>query len=590
MKIDRRQIEKEAEEHISLGLLLRKRRSPGRRQEVERIMAGPQSVGQKIERIRRLDAEPEAAEAETAEPDAEARGAGPDAEQAGPEPVGRTQPARGAERGRQSARRIKSSPPAASFWAFMFRELPRLRAFGRRTHTLLASWLPPTVRADPALKGFLTQTLQPWAAELTQRLKPVLELGWLHLTKRQYNWIAALARLAERILAADFAHLRWRDRNLIDSLRALEAQFLLLHSREDVLPQLTASLRTVFDKKARLEDYRPTADLVHRLLSAEVSLPSLYNCLLAFNMVKFRRLLGLADLLRGGPGEAVSASEFDCPPEIRARIAEYVASSLENLQTLHSQLAELRRLAGYLAYDEQGQADTRLLAALYGPRLEADRGNLMVLVPRLFTAFERTFQPLLAGSVAVEGLPKATLFEPAFFQTEFARLATVTEKLEKAVFGFANFPFNRFLSIRASSQGAIPKELEVLRLVEEGLAVLFNLGKVLARVLAMDGVGARDGEAVRPLDTSLLQGQPFVLPHAGRRLQGGGFLRGLTVREGLEQVVRICFTTGHLLQDPAVFLHFGKEPRLAAQLSATLRQLEHLLDEKTYTELKLRYA
>ncbi len=55
-------------------------------------------------------------------------------------------------------------------------------------------------------------------------------------------------------------------------------------------------------------------------------------------------------------------------------------------------------------------------------------------------------------------------------------------------------------------------------------------------------------------------------------------------------MIRVCFTICHLLQDPAVFLHFGKEPRLAAQLSATLRQLEHLLDEKAYTELKLRYA
>ena len=47
-------------------------------------------------------------------------------------------------------------------------------------------------------------------------------------------------------------------------------------------------------------------------------------------------------------------------------------------------------------------------------------------------------------------------------------------------------------------------------------------------------------------------------------------------------MIRVCFTTGHLLQDPAVFLHFGKEPRLAAQLSGTLRQLEHLLEEKAY--------
>jgi hypothetical protein len=570
MKSNRRQIEKEAEDHIALGLLLRRRRSPGRRAGVERILAGTQSVSQKVERIRRLDAEPEAAE-----------------EGPGPEETVRAEPPDRAER--PAAARIKLNPPAASLWAFVFHELPRIRAFGRRTHTLLASWLPPAVRVDPAVKTFLAQTLQPWASELAQRLKPVLELGWLHLTKRQYNWLAVLARLAARILAADFAHLDCRDRNLVDSLRGLEAQFLLLHSREDVVQELTASLRTVFEKKSRVEsDYRPAADLVYRLLSPDASLPSLYNCLLGFNMVKFRRLLGLADLTRGGEG--VSSGEFDCPPEIRERIAEYVASSLENLQTLHAQLTELRRLAGYLSYDAEGQADTHLLASLYGPRLEADRENLMVLAPRFFTVFERAFQPLLAGNVPAEGAPKAVVFEPSFFQTEFTRLATVTDKLEKAIFGFANFPYNRYVAIRGSNMGAIAKELEVMQLLEDGLGVLFNLGKTLARVLALDGVGARVEEPERPLDASLLQGQPFRLPHAERRLQAAGFLRGLTVREALGQVIRVCFNVCHLLQDPAVFLHFGKEPRLAAQLAATLRQLEHLLDDQAYTELKLRYA
>jgi hypothetical protein len=583
MRVDRRKIEREAEEHIALGLLLRKRRSPRRREEVERILAGPQSVGKKIERIRRLDAEPEAGQPEEAtgavrEPEAEGRGQGPEA---GP-----------AERSeRPPAHRVKASPPAASFWSFVLRELPRLRAFGRRTHTLLTSWFPPAVRADPALKGFLTQSLQPWAAELGRRLKPVLELGWLHLTKRQYNWLVVLARLAERIVAADFAHLPWRERNLVDSLRGLEAQFLLLHSHEGIPGELSSSLRTVFEKKSRLEsDYPPAAELVRRLLSAEASLPSLYNCLLAFNMVKLRRLLALSDLLRGSLGPVVSSSEYDCPPEIRARIEEYVASSMENLQTLHAQLSELRRLSGYLSCDEKGQADTRLLAALYGPKWEAERANLMVLAPQLFRVFERAFQPLLSGTVAVEGAAKTALFEPAFFQTEFARLAAVSDKLEKAAFGLANFPFSRFLAIRSSSLGAIPKELEVLQLLEEGLAVLFNLGKALAQVLAMDGVGAREGEGERPLNASLLQGAPFRLPHAGRRLQAGEFLRGLTVREALARAIRVCFTASHLLQHPAVFLCFAKEPRLVAQLAATLGQLEHLLDEKTYAELKLRYA
>ncbi len=585
MRIDRRRIEREAEDHIALGLLLRKRRSPERRREVERILAGPQSVSQKVQRIKRLDAEAEDGQPAEAvepgsEPEAEGRERVPEARARTPERAGRP-----------AASRVKASLEAASWWSFVFRELPRLRAFGRRTHTLLTGWFPPAVRADPALKGFLTQILQPWAAELGRRLKPVLELGWLHLTKRQYNWLAVLARLTERIVAADFAHLPWRERDLVDNLRGLEAQFLLLHSREGLLQELDSSLRTVFEKKSRLDsDYPPAAELVRRLLSAEASLPSLYNCLLAFNMVKRRRLLTLADLLRGDLGPAVSTSEYDCPPEIRSRIEEYVASALETAQTLHAQLTELRRLAGYLCYDEKGQADTRLLAAVYGPRLEADRENIMVLAPRLFTVFERAFQSLLAGTAAVEGVGKAALFEPAFFQTEFGRLAMVSDKLEKAVFGLANFPFSRFLAIRASNQGAIPKELEVLQLLEEGLAVLFNMGKILARVLAMDGVGAREEEEERPLDTSLLQGQPFRLPHAGRRLLADGFLRGLTVREALAQVIRICLITCHLLQDPALFLHFGKESRLAGQLAATLGQLEHLLDENTFAELKLRYA
>ena len=312
---------------------------------------------------------------------------------------------------------------------------------------------------------------------------------------------------------------------LIDSLRALEAQFLLLHSREGILQELTASLRTVFEKKSRLEsDYRPAADLVYRLLSPEASLPSLYNCLLAFNMVKFRRLLGLPDLLRGNLGEAVSASEFDCPPEISARIAEYVASSLENLQTLHAQLSELRRLAGYLSYDEQGQADTRLLAALYGPQAGggpaephgAGAAPVHGFRARLPAAARRNRDPGGRRSRRpCSSRPSSRRSSPAWPRspTSWRRPSSASPTSRSA----ASWPS------AAPAMGAIPKELEVLQLVEEGLAVLFNLGKALARVLAMDGVGAREGEAERPLDASLLQGQPFRLPHAGRRLQAERF-------------------------------------------------------------------
>lgn len=573
----RRQIEQEAEDHIALGLLLRRKRSREKQAEVRRIMAGPEAVARKIERIRRLDAPPpQAAEAEAATPE--------EAAERSPDP--------------RALSLVKAHPAPASFWSFAFKELPRLRAFGRRTHTLQVSLLPPAVRADPALKTFFTRSLPPWAGELAGRLQPVLEMGWLHLTKRQYNGLALLARLCERVQATDFTRLAYGERGLIDRLRRLEALFLLLRSSKDVVADLQGSLRTVFEKKSRLDsEYRPAAELVDRILGEEGSLPSLHNCLLALNMVKARRFLKLEDLIRGDLPEAVSDSEFDCSPAVREKIREYVDSTLETLAALHAQLSEVRRLGSYLDYDEAGELDTRLLAAFYeskepgaSQRLEADRENLMLLAPRLFASFERVFLPLLAGSLPVEGQPRAVLFEPLFFQTEFTRLAGVVERLEQATFGYAHFPYSRYLAIRGSNLGAIPKELEVLQMVDVGLSILLTVGKSLVRVLGGSGVGLQGGEPEAPLSPSVLQGRRYRVPYAERRILPKGFLHGLTVTEALRRAASLCFASGVLLQDPAVFQLFGREGKLASQLAAALKQVEHLVDAKTFAELKLRYV
>lgn len=581
MSDSRKQIEKEADEHISLGMLLRRRRIPARAAAVRRVMAEPLSVAQKVERIRQIDAESSGEPSESPAPEA------PAAEERGER--------RELTRALQA---VKVQPSPVSYWRYLLRERSKIRAFGRRTHTLLASWLPPGVRVDPRIARFFEQHLQPWAAELARRLEPVLDLGWLHLTKRQYNWIVVLKQLCDRLLATPFVRFNIRDPNLIDALRRLESLFLLLHHSEAVTQRLLSSLRTVFEKKSKLEsEYGPVADLVNRLLAEELTLPSLWNCLLALNMAKTRRFLSLGDLIRPGLGEAVSAEEYDCSPQVRAKIEEFVESSVEMLQALHEQLVEVRRLSAYLANDESGNLDSRLLASFYetevkgeGVLLEKDRENVMVLAPRFFTAFDRAFQALLTGKVTFAGGGKGAVFSPDCFQNELTRLRNAVEKLERAAFSYANFPYKRYLQIRASTMGAIPKEVEVLQLIDEGLAVIFTLGQSLARLLAMNGVGAGEGEGEQPVEASALQGKPFRLPFAGRRLQARGFLQGKSVAELLAQVTGICLEADVLFQDPAIFLLLGKESRIISQLQLKLRQLEHLVDEKTYTELKLRYA
>ena len=53
--VARREIEKEAENHIALGRLLRKERAEPRKTAVKKILASELSVPQKIEKIREVD-------------------------------------------------------------------------------------------------------------------------------------------------------------------------------------------------------------------------------------------------------------------------------------------------------------------------------------------------------------------------------------------------------------------------------------------------------------------------------------------------------------------------------------------------------
>jgi hypothetical protein len=106
----------------------------------------------------------------------------------------------------------------------------------------------------------------------------------------------------------------------------------------------------------------------------------------------------------------------------------------------------------------------------------------------------------------------------------------------------------------------------------------------------MNGVGAPEGEGEHPVEASALQGKPFRLPFTERKLQARGFLQGKSVAELLGEVTGICLEADVLFQDPAIFLLLGKESKISSQLQLKLRQLEHLVDEKTFTELKLRYA
>jgi hypothetical protein len=571
------ELTREADDHIALGLLLRKDRQGPKKSAVQKVLSSSLTTSQKVDKIREIDEKQDSV---------------------GVLRVLRSASAQAA-RGQISriSRAIKQPVQGLSYFSFLLREYGRVRQFGRRTHVLEAGIWPPGIRLDPNLAFFLVKQAQAWAAELSTRLQAVVEHGWLHLTPRQYNHVVLVKRLADRIQSFDFLHLNLREMNIVDRFKRIESLFLMLHYHGETMGVVLGALRTFYEKQHDPEqEIERTHSLVARLLSEDITLPSLYNCLLGFNILKRRRFLTLADLMREGLGEMVDTRGFDCDAQVRGRMDGYIDESIESIKRLHEQLQEARRINSYVTLDDQGRPDAAILEVLYGSAearethdFNADQQNLVVFGSRLMRAFDTVFSPLLNGQVALRTIGKVPIFARAFFELEFTRIRTLIEKLETGPFHFSSFPLQRYFQIKGARLGAIGNETDVSLLVDEAVGCLVDLGKTLTKVLGLrTPLGASRDPAI-PLEPVVLQGKAFSLPHEDQLIHSRSLLSGMTVGEGIATAVTVCFTAGLLFQDDFLSLYHGKEKRLAEELRRRMRLMENLLDPESYQELYALY-
>jgi len=573
--VSHREIEKEADDNIALGRLLRKDREEEKTKAVERILSTDLRIPQKIEKIQEID-EKEGEEVERI--------------------VQRAYLQAVRRRFVKIRDAVKASQKSVSYLPYLLKERKRVREFGKETHVLETRFLPPGIRVNRELRDYFVRSLQNWAAGLSPRLNLITEQGWLHLTPLQYNLVVLLKALTDKLLVFDFVHLNYRDRNLIDKVKRIESLFLMLHYRPEYVDSILSSVLTVYKKQGKKEEEgSETRNLAVRILTKEASLPSLYNCIVGFNMVKNRCFLTLADLMQPGLGETVSSKEFNCSADVRQRIDAYVQKSLDSIKKLHSQLHEVRRLNSYLGYDDQGNIDTGNLRRLYRKTVGEDEGdydvdqeNVLLFAQRLFQAFYSTFLPLLNGKVQIGGIGRAAVFSRSFYELEMARLEAVVEKLKKGPFHFSNFPLSQYLQVKEARIGAIRNEGELIQLIDEGIAGLADLGKSLAKVLG-SGVGTLKAEKVEPLELVIFQGKPYSLPYAEQRIRDRSYLEGKTVSEALSDAVSLCFTAGMLFRDRFVFFFLGNERRYEMELQAQMKFLKNLMDPDRYSDLVSRY-
>ena len=573
------EIGREADDHIALGLLLRRDRQEPRKGAVQKVLSSNLSTAQKVEKIREID--------ETKDSGSVLR-------------VVRRAAVLAAH-GRMVAvsRAIKRPVSRRSYFSFLLGEYGKVRKWGRRTHVLSATVLPPGIRMDAGLPNFLVKELQAWAHELSARLKVVAELGWAHLTPHQYNYVVLLKRLSDRLRDFDFLHMDLRDPALVDRFRRVESLFLMLHYHRDSMNTLLGALRLFYERQRdSAEEGEKTQRLAMRILSEDVTLPSLYNILLGLNIFRRRRLLEMKDLVQEGLGDMVDSRAFDCDPQVRERMEKHIDECVESISKVHGQLQESRRVNSYILQDPQGRPSDELLRALYlsvgrrGDEQDYDRdlGNLVVLVPRLLRAFDAVFSPLLNGQVGLEGNGKVTIFARPFFEEELTRLRNGIGKLEQGPFHFSTFPLDRYLKIKGERTGTIWNEVDVSIIIDEAVAGLVDLGKTLTRVMGLRLPTSPSNIATTPLESVVLQGKVFSLPYENMRISSRSLLGGRTVAEAVTTAVQACFTAGLVFHDDFLSLYQGKEKRLAEALRQKMGLMQTLLDQDSYRDLAALYS
>jgi hypothetical protein len=559
----------EAEDIITLGQLLKRQRNEERRIAVDEIVASVLTVREKIQEIHKLDA-------------------------------GGTQSIEGEDAGARRTRPLRYRVPALidilkkpyaklPYFAYLFGDYRRILSFGKFTLVFTPVRILPDVKLSQAVPLLLSRELRQWAAELSEIVTLGLEDGWHYLRKIEYNLLVVMKQLCEKILSINFNLFDYKDPNLLNKLRSLEALFLVFHYRESYQELLHSSLRQIVRNDPRVGDKYDTAvDLIHKLLHNDGSTPSLYNIILGLNMLKYRRYLSLRDLLCTDLGELINTKDFACPPDVKEKIKALVADGRRRLAELRSHQEKTKKLKTFLTLEESGEVSFDPLRIFYDQAnslggesaFAADSEDILRFAPRFFDTFDRTFAPLLNGQTDLEKVGAVTLFTHDFFQLEFLRIRRIAGRVWD--YSEDELPRTRFLDLQHSTKGIQSLEAEILKQVNEGLEVIFEMAKKVETILNTRRKSG--GRTTGPLDPMILHGKNFSISHGKRSILSTGVLNGKTVVEALTYFVGICFTVAVFYHFPPVYGPLEEEPRNSKELRSELEILSRLAGPEPLSE------
>ncbi|MBN1412246.1 MAG: hypothetical protein JW969_15480 [Spirochaetales bacterium] len=575
MDNSKKKINQIADQHIELGMLLRRKRRKKDREAVEKIMGSNLSINEKISDIKKIDRNLSGKESLS----------------------GTDTPNRDFSfEVYKNQEKIKANVKKSTFFNFIFLDSIKIKKFGKESHVLLSGLMPFNIRINPDVRRFFNTYFQKYVTELLDPLKYALSTGWQYLKKLEYNLLVVLKRFCETVLATNFLALNCSNKNLIEKLQGLERLFLVLHYNPKNIDALTASFKAVLlYNNYRDEEQKGLILTLEKVITRNGTLPSFYNFILGLNMLRYRRYMNLRTLFKKDIGNVVLSDDFDCDDDVREKIMKYIEGIEQNLLPVIEQERDLVEVKAYTSKEDSNETDYAQLSFFYdstnrepGHSFSRDKENIILFLTNLLKGFIDTFGGILNGTVLLVDNKKSEIFSQTFFKTEIIRLEYYYKKLAQLMLDFNDLPVKRFNMIKSSQRGALDAESEVIKIADEVAKLFAEIGKKLASVLKMSG----SPEAIRrdnvPLNPTMLEGKPVKVPYAQERVLNPDLplLSGKCIIDILKQVTSLSFLTGIYLNNEHLIYLLRNEKSIHDTIRSKMEILERMASSDALAEFK----
>jgi hypothetical protein len=491
---------------------------------------------------------------------------------------------------------LKRQQQEAGRLEFFFGDFWYVRKFGRNCELLDTGFLGLSLRFKPRLNTYFSQYFQQQIIlPLLKYLKPILSAGWLILGKKQYNQIALLQKFCMALSVFPFNRIDFKDKKILERVKPVENLFLVCMSEKNFLSQVTGSLQQVLDNvsPAITVDSRHLAALVRRLLRPDLENPSFYNLLLAINMVHYRRLFRLDDLLSPVEGPLVSSEEFDCSPEVEKNIRDYVLRLEQELLPLLEVQKKIEQTKVFLPSGETGRIDFSPLESFYNSVFgsgswdkESGRGAYTAI--RFVRSWLELGRKLWETPVLLEGDRYLSLFDKTFFASETDRARLALSRLEKGELVMPHFSLERYYALKTSLRGAVSMEVEIVSSMEDLASLFFRWGELLMDLLRYRLPGGA-GVAEDPVTRLGFQKRLFSLPGENRKIMEPEFFQEYSVEDSLRIMCQHCLLFSLWLRAGQLSDLLEKEERVKQKIISHTVALRRVATRETFMVLKNTY-